>query len=68
MSKGFIETFDLQNGMYEADALEAIEAWSKKGDSLLFGDKSQFLLEDLSDTVDRAPASPVDYAGILSKR
>jgi hypothetical protein len=70
MSRGFIETFDLQTGMYEADALEAIEDWSKKGDSLLLGDQSQLLLEDLSDsTLDTDnDRKTIDYIGVLSSR
>ncbi len=67
MSKGFIEGFDLQSGMYEADALAAIEEWSKKGDSLLLGDQSQWLLEDLPDEI--LPSSvheTSDYVRVLS--
>lgn len=44
MSRGFIDTVDLQNGVYEADALKQIEDWEKRGDSILLGGEKQALL------------------------
>jgi hypothetical protein len=35
MSDSFVSTIDLQNGVYEANALCMIEEWAKRGDSIL---------------------------------
>jgi hypothetical protein len=35
MSEGFIKTMDLENGVYEQDALAQFDAWDKKADQLL---------------------------------
>lgn len=36
-SKGFVEGLDMQNGVYEASALEKLKAWENKADSILLG-------------------------------
>lgn len=36
-SRGFVEGLDLENGAFDADALEKIQAWEAKADSLLLG-------------------------------
>ena len=38
-SKGFIDGLDMQNGVFEADALEKLQAWENKADSILLGSK-----------------------------
>jgi hypothetical protein len=43
-SQNFIAGFDLQNDMYDQQALEELERWTKQGDSLLLSDKSDFML------------------------
>jgi hypothetical protein len=35
MSEGFIKTMDLENGVYEQDALDQFEEWERKADKLL---------------------------------
>jgi hypothetical protein len=37
MSAGFIQSVDLDNGVYEQDALEKFEEWEKKADVLMLG-------------------------------
>lgn len=37
MSQGFIQSVDLENGVYEQAALDQFEAWEKKADTLLLG-------------------------------
>jgi phage-related tail protein len=37
VSKGFIDGVDLENGIYEADALAQLEAWEKKSQNILGG-------------------------------
>jgi hypothetical protein len=44
-SQSFIETLDLKNGVYEADALDRIKAWEDKADSILLGDQKRIMIE-----------------------
>jgi hypothetical protein len=44
MSKGFLQSVDLENGVYEQDAMDHFEAWEKKADSL-FTDAPKVLPE-----------------------
>jgi len=44
MSARFIDSIDLQNGIYEAEGLKMLEDWEKKSDSLLFSDNDKRLL------------------------
>ena len=37
MSKGFMESIDLQNGVFEEDGLQMLEKWEKEGVSFLLG-------------------------------
>ncbi len=72
MSASFIESVDLQNGVFEADALEMIEKWEKVGESLLLGDlKDALLLEAANDTnildLDARPKQ-VSREEVLAKR
>lgn len=43
-SQNFIAGFDLQNDMYDEQALKAIEQWTSQSDSLLLGDKDDLRL------------------------
>lgn len=44
MSENFISTVDLQNGVYEEEAMRMLDEWEKKSDSLLLGDKKNTLI------------------------
>lgn len=44
-SKGFIDGLDLQNGVYEANALQKLQEWEAKADSVLLGNTKAQLLE-----------------------
>lgn len=44
MSKGFIDSIDLQNGVFEEDGLKALEEWEKKGTSLFFKEEEKQML------------------------
>lgn len=62
MSRGFIDSVDLQNGVYEESALRMIEEWEKKGDSILLGDdKSKIIaaVEDDGNVLDLDKPAPV---------
>lgn len=44
MSDSFVNTIDLQNGVYEANALKMIEEWERRGDSILLGADAKRLI------------------------
>jgi hypothetical protein len=44
ISQGFIESVDIQNGIYEEDALKELENWEKKTESLVLGEQKEVLL------------------------
>lgn len=72
-SKGFIDGLDLQNGVYEANALAKLQEWEAKADSVLLGNSKAQLLEytTANSVLNTAIGVPspvsVDYAEFLSK-
>ncbi len=46
MSNNFMDSVDLQNGVFEEEGLKMLEKWEKEGESLLLGDEKQHLLLD----------------------
>lgn len=44
-SKSFVEGLDMQNGVYEAEALAKIQEFEKKADSILLGDGKRKMVE-----------------------
>jgi len=46
MSSSVIESIDIQNGVYEEDALKKLDEWEKKSDSILLGSQKQALIEE----------------------
>lgn len=46
MSDGFMRSVDLQNGVYEADALQMLAEWEKNAESLVLGDTKRLLIEN----------------------
>jgi hypothetical protein len=44
-SKGFVEGLDLQNGVFEAEAMKKLQQWEQRADSLLLGDSKRLMLE-----------------------
>ena len=54
MSESFMNSIDLQNGIFEEEGLRMLEQWEKENTLLLEGEKSDLLLEDSlsSDTLD----------------
>lgn len=49
MSTNFMDSVDLQNGVFEEEGLKMLEMWEKEGTSLLLGDEKQNLLEQAND-------------------
>jgi hypothetical protein len=73
-SKGFVEGLDMQNGVYEAEALKKLQAWEAKADSILLGNGKAQLLEHsavispLNTGIGVMPLNQsVDYAELLKK-
>lgn len=49
-SKGFVESLDIQNGVYEEEALNRLKEWENKADSILLGNQKQQILEQRYDS------------------
>jgi hypothetical protein len=70
-SKTFVEGLDLQNGVYEEEALKKMQQWEQKADSILLGDNKRLMLEQA--TTNTVPFStsgqrvPVTIDGDYSK-
>jgi len=73
-SKGFVDGLDIQNGVYEADAMRKLQEWEKRADSVLLGNEKARMLEHTSvnSTVFTGVGAPaagsVDYAQLLGKK
>jgi TolA-binding protein len=46
MSDSFMRSVDLQNGVYEADAMQMLAEWEKSAESLVLGDSKRLLIEN----------------------
>ncbi len=44
MSSNFMDSIDLQNGVFEEEGMEMLEKWEKEGESLILGDEKDMLL------------------------
>jgi hypothetical protein len=70
-SRGFVEGLDMQNGVYEADALKKLQVWEQKADSILLGNGKQQLLEQavhnstINVGVGLPAAQEVDYSKLI---
>ncbi len=70
-SKGFVEGLDIQNGVYEAEALKRLQEWENKADSILLGNQKQQLLEHtttasvINTSIGLPAASQVDYSRLI---
>jgi hypothetical protein len=62
MSKNFMDSIDLQNGVFEEEGLQMLDQWEKEGVSfLLGGDKNKIIAKanNTSDVLDlNAPTTP----------
>ncbi len=70
LSANFMESIDLQNGVYEEKGLEMLDQWEKEGISFLLGDQKQVLIAegnnpnkyiDLDAPVNRPPHTGNQY-------
>jgi hypothetical protein len=55
LSDSFMSSVDLQNGVYEAEAIKMLEDWEKNADSLVLGDSKRLLIENTPSTVASSP-------------
>jgi phage shock protein A len=46
LSDSFMSSVDLQNGVYESDALKMLEDWERNADSIVLGDSKRLLIEN----------------------
>ncbi len=49
LSQNFMQSIDLQNGVFEEEGLKMLEKWEKEGTSLLLGTEKQNLLDKADD-------------------
>lgn len=52
MSANFMDSIDLQNGVFEEEGLELLEKWEKEGVSLILGSEKNILISDDKNHVD----------------
>ena len=52
LSANFMESIDLQNGVFEEEGLEMLEMWEKEGVSRLLGEEKEHLIEQAKDDGD----------------
>ena len=73
-SKGFVEGLDLQNGVYEEQALKKLQEWENKADSILLGTGKQQMLEQntmsspLNHSIGVPAAAQVDYSELIARK
>ncbi len=46
ISEGFMDSIDLQNGVFEEEGLAMLEKWEKEGASFLLGDEKEKIISD----------------------
>ncbi|HMP32178.1 MAG TPA: hypothetical protein PKD85_21405, partial [Saprospiraceae bacterium] len=49
LSENFMQSIDLQNGVFEEEGLKMLEKWENEGISLLLGDTKQTIINDAND-------------------
>lgn len=74
-SQPFVDGLDMQNGVFEAQALERLQAWEDKADSILLGTAGKRLLLESNATTSPfedghvVPAiKSVDYATLMTRK
>jgi len=72
-SKGFVDTLDLQNGVYQEDALKKLQEWESRADSILLGNEKQKMLEQttmsspVATGIGLPAAADNDFASLLRR-
>jgi phage shock protein A len=52
MSSSFVQSIDLQNGVFEEEGLQLLEKWEKEGVSLLLGNEKDLLINKANSNTD----------------
>ena len=52
MSHNFMESIDLQNGVFEEEGMKMLEKWEKEGVSLILGDEKNVLVNNSTSNID----------------
>ncbi len=52
VSESFMDSIDLQNGVYEEQGLDLLEKWEKEGASLILGEEKSELIKEDGATID----------------
>jgi phage shock protein A len=58
MSNGFMNSVDLQNGVFEEEGLALLDKWEKEGPSLLLPEKEKILLSNTGADLNSTPSQP----------
>jgi phage shock protein A len=58
MSNGFMNSVDLQNGVFEEEGMALLDKWEKEGPSLLLPEKEKLLLYNNGVDTSAAPTAP----------
>jgi phage shock protein A len=58
MSNGFMNSVDLQNGVFEEEGMALLDKWEKEGPSLLLPEKEKLLLYNNGIDTSAAPTAP----------
>jgi hypothetical protein len=66
MSDTFMQSIDLQNGVYEQKAVELLADWEKNADSILLGDTKRLLIENNPASAARAAQRGAAQQGTAS--
>jgi phage shock protein A len=59
VSKGFMDSIDLQNGVFEEEGLKMLEKWEKESTTMLMGDDDMGLLNEGGGQIDLNQEVPV---------
>lgn len=70
ISHSIIDTIDVQNGVYEEEALKKLEEWENKSDSILLGDNKRLLIAQAESTTNHLDleAPLPDRETVVAKR
>jgi hypothetical protein len=47
ISENFMQSIDLQNGVFEEEGLKMLEKWEEEGVSLLLGNEKEFIISEV---------------------
>lgn len=71
-SKPFVDSLDMQNGVFEAEALKRLQEWENKADSILLGSDKRMMIEQSSAAVNLNTGVPamtiVDYDTLIARK